>query len=707
MVVSDGLATLSAPSAAAGQGRGARGWAYRPDIDALRGIAVLAVFIYHLNGAWLPGGFTGVDVFFVISGYVVTGSLLAHQQEPLGPRLAGFYLRRMRRLLPNLLCAVGITSIGIAFLVPPKETRGLFTAAVKALYGWSNNHFLQNSTNYFGLDASLNPLSHTWSLGVEEQFYLVFPLLLALLGAHRRRALPLLLGFLAASLLMSFWWTREAPMAAFFLMPSRFWELGGGAALLLGQRRGWLAGLEARLGARWLRLGGYGLLLLALICSSEKQGFPAPGALPAVLATLLLLQAGSSHSQLAGAMPQRFLPWRWLERSLVACGVLSYSLYLWHWPVLTFLRWTWGIDRIWLYLLAIGLSFGLAWLAYVLVEQPVRRRPLPGFWQLGLTLAAVGLTWNGIELLAYSYRGKLFLGSSADPVPDQEIVGKFQPIVPNTRFSVGNCVVDPSNKAAANSASQAFGSCYGLAGERKLYLVGDSHAQHLLPMLGAAADGFSVRAAFKNSCLVSTSLMIDYQRKKYTECSQFSREALDYIASNSRPGDVVLISTWLNRQLGLIDASGKRNDSLAWFNSRQIDLEKARGKYVIEMREYAVGLARKNAKLVLVVDVPPLARSPVACNSWNFKIRERCVPALTVSKEIHADTASLLSDISRGLPNVYIFDPAKYLFGNGNVSVVGASGKINYSDAHHLTVSASKGLALPFVKFAAKNNLSP
>lgn len=118
-------------------------------------------------------------------------------------------------------------------------------------------------------------------------------------------------------------------------------------------------------------------------------------------------------------------------------------------------------------------------------------------------------------------------------------------------------------------------------------------------------------------------------------------------------------------------------------------------------------LPKKNVKLVLVVDVPPLARSPVACNSWNLKTREGCVPALAVSKKIHTDTASLLSDISKGLPNVHIFDPAKYLFGNGNVSVVGVSGKINYSDAHHLTVSASKDLALPFLKFATKNKLIP
>ncbi|MCP9923478.1 acyltransferase, partial [Synechococcus lacustris] len=368
----------------------------------MRGIAVLAVFIYHLNEAWLPGGFTGVDVFFVISGYVVTGSLLGHQGEGPWQQLAGFYVRRIRRLLPNLLASVGVTSLGIALLVPPSETRSLFGDAVKALYGWSNNRFAAKATDYFGLDSNLNPLSHTWSLGVEEQFYLIFPLLLLLIGVGRRRALPILLGLSLASLGLSLWWTQEAPILAFFLMPSRFWELSAGAVLLLAQLRGF----GVHLNRLWLRLGGYGLMLLALLKTSSLQWFPAPGALVAVLATLLLLQAGY------GATSERFLPWRGLERFLVACGLISYSLYLWHWPVLTFLRWTYGIDRFWLYSLAIGLSFGLAWLAYVLVEQPVRRRPLSAPFQWGLALIAIITTWIGIDTLGYQYKGKIFLGSS-------------------------------------------------------------------------------------------------------------------------------------------------------------------------------------------------------------------------------------------------------------------------------------------------------
>ena len=180
---------------------------------------------------------------------------------------------RIRRLLPNLLASIGVTSLGISLLVPPTETRGLFNSAVKALYGWSNNHFAANKSNRLFLDSKLIPLSHTRFLGVEEQFYLIFPLLLLLIGVGRRRALPILLGLSIASLGLSLWWTREAPILAFFLMPSRFWELSAGGVLLLAQLRGF----GGNLNRLWLRLGGYGLMLLALLKTSAQQWFPAPG----------------------------------------------------------------------------------------------------------------------------------------------------------------------------------------------------------------------------------------------------------------------------------------------------------------------------------------------------------------------------------------------------------------------------------------------
>ncbi|PSB35752.1 acyltransferase family protein, partial [Aphanothece minutissima] len=202
-VTSTGAAAAASGPASGAGGKGG-GFAYRPDIDALRGAAMLAVLVFHLNKDWLPGGFTGVDIFFVISGYVVMGSLLAQAGKPLGPRLGMFYLRRVRRLMPNLLVCLGVTSLGVAMLIPPLESGPYFNVALKALFGWSNN-FLMGQIDYFARDADLNPFLHTWSLGVEQQFYLVFPLLMVGIGYGVRRSVPLLAALVVLSLGASWW----------------------------------------------------------------------------------------------------------------------------------------------------------------------------------------------------------------------------------------------------------------------------------------------------------------------------------------------------------------------------------------------------------------------------------------------------------------------------------------------------------------------
>ena len=676
---------------------------YRPDIDAMRGIAVLAVFIYHLNEAWLPGGFAGVDIFFVISGYVVTGSIIGHSTETPWQQLSGFYLRRIRRILPNLLASVGVTSLGIALLVPPTETRSLFGDAVKALYGWSNNRFAAKATDYFGLDSNLNPLSHTWSLGVEEQFYLIFPLLLLLIGVGRRRAIPILLGLSLASLGLSLWWTREAPILAFFLMPSRFWELSAGSVLLLAQLQGFKAGS----GKAWLRGIGYGLLLLALFKTSAQQGFPAPGALAAVLATLLLLQVGSL------AASQRFLPWRWLERVLVACGLLSYSLYLWHWPVLIFLRWTYGIDRVWLYLLAIGLSFGFAWLAYVLIEQPVRRKPLAGPWQWGLALAAIGFTWTGIDALAHPFRGKLFLGSGLDPVPKLEKIAEHRPVIVGTEISDASCSV--ANWTPYSTASRTdFKRCIkaGRPGAAEIFLLGDSHAHHLLPMLDEVTNKSkqAITFTFKSSCLISPDITISFDNKPYEPCRQFAAGEINRAVERLQPGDIVLISTWLNKQLADIDGRGRPNDFPVYVDGRKLSPAKVRDAYIASTRKIAKQLAEKDIQLVLVVDVPILAREPVVCEAWAKLLPNReggtfCSPSAAITAEMQTTLRRSLAQVAKGLPNVHIFDPTDYLLFAGRVQHRRIDGTLQYADSHHLSYSGSKDLAAPFQRFLEAQGL--
>ena len=665
-------------------------WAYRADIDVLRGIAVLAVLIYHLNETWLPGGFAGVDVFFVISGYVVSGSLLSHRQEPLGQQLLGFYQRRIRRLVPNLLVNVVLTCLAVALLVPPEESRSLFTTGVKALYGWSNNHFALAATDYFGLDAHLNPLSHTWSLGVEEQFYLLVPVLLLLLGRWQqgRWLLPGLLSAVVASLALSFHWTQQAPVLAFFLMPSRFWELSIGVLLLLAQRRGWLASPGQGTAARWCRWGGIAVLAGALLFSNPNQGFPVPGAFPAVLATLALLQGGGH--------------WGPLQQPLLRCGLLSYSLYLWHWPVLTLMRWTVGLDQPLLLALAVGLSFALAFAAYHLVEQPLRRRPLKAPWLFGFSAAAVALSWAGLDALAQPLRGQLFLGRRTAAIPPAE------------RFSEGACTVPPWAPYGPTTRTD-FSSCgrVGVSGARELFLLGDSHALHLLPMLqGAAAQsGQALSYSFKGNCLISPELTGRYRQRRFEPCRAFAAGELERARQRLVPGDVVVVANWFNHYLGERDSRDRLIEAPFDAAGEPLSREQVRQRWVASLRRQARLLAERGLELVLVVDVPSLSREPTACEAWSalrpdLDPSTLCAPPAALTAAQQQLQRRTLQAVADGLPNVRVFDPTPALLHRGLVQHRLPQGGLRYFDTNHLTVSASRSLSPLWLAFLEAEGLA-
>ena len=666
-------------------------WTYRPDIDALRGIAVLAVILYHFNEAWLPGGFTGVDVFFVISGYVVTGSLIKHQGESLGSQLGGFYLRRIRRLMPNLLLMVGLTSIGMALLVPPSETRRMFTAASKSLYGWSNNFFALNGTDYFAQDANLNPLSHTWSLGVEEQFYLLFPLLILVLARWLRpaRVVQVLLGLITASLVLSLVWTAQAPNLAFFLMPSRFWELSAGALLLLAQRQNWLSACQGPRVLVGARLLGVGLLFVALLTTSSEQNFPAPGALPAVVATLLLLYAGSD--------------WSVLQRPLVQLGLLSYSLYLWHWPVLTLMRWTTGLDQPGLMLLALGLMVALAWCAYRFVETPCRRWSLPVLWQGVLAVAAVAFTWLGIDALGFTYRGAVFQGSRSAFVPKTD------------RFALGGCTVDPwvtyGPKTRTDLVKCSQVGSTPASGE--IFLMGDSHALALLPMLKSAtkATGQKLTYSFKGSCFNSASLVPSLKKKPYGPCLDYSLGEFERSFDRLSPGDSVVIANWFNLYITDTYVRGKPNTYAYFYEGERIkDHSRVREIYVDDMRNIAKKMSQKGINLIFAVDPPVLLREPVACEAWSHlqSAEERsllCSPSSAVIADMQQTQLDTFNAIAKGMPNVAVFDLTDDFLINGRVTHLLPDGKLRYFDSHHMTISGSESLAPRFLEFLKSKGL--
>lgn len=683
---------------------------YRPDIDGLRGIAVLAVVVFHLNKAWLPGGFTGVDIFFVISGYVVTGSMLNHVGEPLLPMLGNFYLRRIRRLLPNLLLCIGLTSVAVAALVPVAENGIYLITGVKSLFAWSNNFLLTSAANdYFGSEAETNPFLHTWSLAVEEQFYLVFPLLMAAFGLGRPRCLPWLSGAVLLSLGLSLLWTLQEPMRAFFLMPSRFWELSIGAVLLLLQRRGfarrWPAG-------RWLRLSGGLLLVLSLLFTSETDGFPVPGVFPAVIGTLLVLQAGPEADG-------RFLPFRWLERFLLACGLLSYSLYLWHWPVITLTRRMLGLELAWQYVFVCLLTLLLAIAAYLLVEQPVRRHPFAPPLQTLLAVVTLLGSWAGLDALFHHYRPKLYLGISNNPVPPHELIHLRDPVIAGTGINTKNCAVEAWSPYSESSRSD-FNLCSkpGRPGAGEIFLIGDSHAQHFLPMLDQVSErtGQKISFSFKGACLFSPEIAVGLRGKIYEPCRQFSAGEMERSLQRLAPGDIVVASGFLHNYFNSDDPSGNSRSVPAYRDGQRVSAKEVRAGFIRGTRAFAERLASRGIQLVLIVDVPLLAREIIDCERWQPPFlgldqgRSSCSRSPEETRRLQAVIQDVLAQSAAGLPNVHVFDPTPWLLDagkGGRVRHRAADGRFLYWDSNHLTASGSLALADPFRAFLVQQRLVP
>lgn len=347
--------------------------AYRPDIDGLRAVAVLAVVAYHAMPAYVPGGFVGVDIFFVISGFLIS-RLIGDALWRGAFDLADFYARRVKRLFPALIVVLG-AAWGVGwFVLLASEYRQLGTHIAASAFFLANVQ-LWTETSYFDVAARAKPLLHLWSLGVEEQFYLVWPALL--MAGWRRPGPPMTIAIVGVvSVAISLWLTQTHPSAAFYLPLGRLWEMlaGAGLALVVSRRASNSApGSDLTMRPdrdappRWRQsraIVGGALLYASIAWMTDSAPFPGWRAGVPVLGTVLLISAGP------GAWGNRMLSWR----PLVFVGLISYPLYLWHWPLLTFLRiLTQGEPAASAVAWTVGASIVLATLTYLCVERPIRR----------------------------------------------------------------------------------------------------------------------------------------------------------------------------------------------------------------------------------------------------------------------------------------------------------------------------------------------
>ncbi|HRI69831.1 MAG TPA: acyltransferase family protein, partial [Polyangium sp.] len=513
---------------------------YRPDIDGLRALAVLAVWAFHLDPHWLGGGFVGVDVFFVVSGYVVTSSLSNFETQSIGSALTAFYSRRMKRLIPALLvCAVGVSLVWSFFTAPfPDEiSNAAYRTGITSLVGLGNMYLAKSSHDYFDGDEIPNPFTHTWSLGVEEQFYFVFPLIVFACGAivRRERAnhvrLAFVLALSAGSLVLCAHWSHQNTAFAYYLMPSRFWELGVGCALAFADKLGYLARFSAhRQVQSHLPIASMVVLAFSAKYTSASH-FPFPGAIVPVLATALLITSSRASNSLT--VRGLRLP------SVVYIGKLSYSLYLWHWPIICLVNRTHRLESPWVLGATIVVTSSLCVLTHHFIEEPLRHfkisQPRLVF---AVAFGAMLVTGAGLETVRRA-RYSLFAGVpqnwAVDWNPHQDLLFVGDTLKPH------DCHLTSGTNAPTGLADACFVSSQSTT-RRRLFLVGDSHAFADGPMVqaGVKADSYDLYTLSHDECGV-----FNDKPEVEASCARYWRHVHELLTNEVHAGDIVFLATYI------------------------------------------------------------------------------------------------------------------------------------------------------------------
>ncbi|CRZ17077.1 acyltransferase family protein [Mycolicibacterium neworleansense] len=543
---------------------------FRPDIEGLRAVAVLAVVLFHAGVPGFGGGFIGVDVFFVVSGFLITGLLWREASGTGTVRMAQFYAGRARRLLPAAALVLVATSMAATLLLPPLQARSVLADAIASALYVGNYRFAAEGTDYLAAETAASPLQHYWSLGVEEQFYLLWPALilatawvLTRCGRGTRSAAPyacVLAVVAGASLAVSLAWTETMPPWAFFSLPTRAWELAAG-------------GLIALTAAHWRNLppvcaalvGWGGLVLILVTCTQLGTTTPYPGsaALLPVMGTALVIGAGCA---IPGLGVGRLLS----KPALRGIGRLSYSWYLWHWPVLLLAPALFGhglglAGR----LAMMVMSLGLAILTLHLVENPARFatalrgsswrslavgatatgvavcaglvllavRPVPtGSGPAAVPVAVVGPSRAAVPTQTPEQRVQAAVAASADL---RAVPSNLSPPLGNItkpEAFVNGCVLSWQDVAVPDCVSGDTASATRVA------LVGDSHAGMWHPALEAAAQQqrWRLETFAKVTCPpMKLPILSPYLGREFTECKQWRADVLTRIAKE-RPALIVL-----------------------------------------------------------------------------------------------------------------------------------------------------------------------
>ena len=641
---------------------------YRPDIDGLRAVAVLPVVFYHAGIELFSGGFVGVDVFFVISGYLIT-SIIAREIDEGGFRFRDFYERRARRLFPALFTVLLFTCLASPFLLMPEELED-FGQSVATTALFTSNFLFFSEAGYFAGPAEAKPLLHTWSLAIEEQYYLLFPGLLILIREYASgRYVGWIMALFVASFAISIWSVAYAPDAAFYLLPSRTWELLLGSLLALTGFR-----VESR---RWRELGGLAgivLILVAIFGFSAATPFPGAAALLPCIGTALIIACGLPGEP---TLVTRLLS----LRAVVFFGLISYSLYLWHWPILVLakhylLRPLEAAETAALIAVAIGVSI----LSWRFIEKPFRGRgglfDARGMLRFSLALmigaVAVGLVYDETEGLP-------------DRLPAE--VARIAAVATDKPAERKRC----EGIAPEEISYERVCRLNELDAQPTFAVWGDSHAMAVMPTIGkvAAAAGKNGLNFTSNGCAPILNVSRP-ARDLRGECPAFNEKVLSTIREHPKIETIVIIARWARHGEGTPYGEESRSALfLANARTQAETVDENRGIYRQELFNTLEQLMQLNRNIVFVGPIPEMGVDvPIvlAKAAWRGQSKD-----LSVSVDKYLERQAFVIEtfaLAEDQFDIGYHDPSPYFCEDNRCADVADDGLPLYFDNNHV---ASRG----------------
>ncbi len=644
---------------------------YRPEIDGLRAVAVVSVIINHFDRSILPSGYLGVDIFFVISGFVITQSLAHRNDQTLRDFLINFYTRRLKRLAPALLFFTLITGTILCLFDPTPDVS--LKTGFSSLFGLSNLYLLRRSTDYFATSTELNCFSHTWSLGVEEQFYFLFPLLVWTSGFGRLSArgsshLAWAVGAMVIGSVLLFvsLYPKNQP-AAYFLMPTRLWAMGCGCLLFLTQPA--LPGLQKRLPPSLLILS----IIALLFCPLQ---FAVPSTIAVVISTAALILC----------LRPRTGSYAWLtSRPVVYIGRISYSLYLWHWAILALSRWTIGIHW-WSVPIQFAFIFLISSASYHFIETPCRTSD----WSLrrwrsaatGLMAFAGVAAW--LTVLRYPLYGAFFTGSAIVYQSTSDILNSYPAVVEKTERLLTECNMSPHQLSGEHYRpkptldSAFFKRCLSgtMPGRRKMVLVGDSFAQSSARHLSVIAEkiGYDFRIVF------GYGRPYPFRRSEIKAATSFWESDVDdellitEILSSLQPGDILVLRVY----------SSKRQ----YLTYRGPDNLPPVDAYDRALCDLCESVRSRGARFVLIGANPTLSTAIIP--QWfNLESSHHKISPLENEETAFFHRHDLhLREFFKGIKGASYFSLEPYICEPSGDCGVRDKEKLLYSDAEHLSLYA-------------------